>query len=50
MRIWLDPEKLAARNLTGGDVVDAIPEQNVQVAAGQIGQPPSPRARIFNTR
>ncbi len=41
MRVWLDPQKLAARNLTAGDVVDAIREQNVQVAAGQIGAPPS---------
>ncbi|MEJ0037479.1 MAG: multidrug efflux RND transporter permease subunit [Gammaproteobacteria bacterium] len=40
MRVWLDPQKLAARNLTTGDVVDAIREQNVQVAAGQIGAPP----------
>jgi multidrug efflux pump len=42
MRIWLDPEKLAVRNLTAGDVVSAIREQNVQVAAGQLGQPPAP--------
>jgi hydrophobe/amphiphile efflux-1 (HAE1) family protein len=41
MRIWLDPEKLAARNLTAGDVVASIREQNVQVAAGQLGAPPS---------
>jgi hydrophobe/amphiphile efflux-1 (HAE1) family protein len=41
MRLWLDPSKLAARNLTAGDVVTAIREQNVQVAAGQIGAPPS---------
>ena len=34
MRIWLDPQKVAARGLTAGDVVDAIREQNVQVAAG----------------
>ena len=40
MRVWLDPSKLAARNLTAGDVVDSIREQNVQVAAGQIGAPP----------
>ena len=37
MRVWLDPEKVAARNLTAGDVVRAIREQNVQVAAGIIG-------------
>jgi multidrug efflux pump len=42
MRIWLDPEKLAVRNLTTGDITRAIREQNVQVAAGQIGAPPAP--------
>jgi hydrophobe/amphiphile efflux-1 (HAE1) family protein len=41
MRVWLDPQKLAARNLTAGDVVEAIREQNVQVAAGQLGMPPN---------
>jgi hydrophobe/amphiphile efflux-1 (HAE1) family protein len=41
MRLWLDPSKLAARNLTADDVVQAIREQNVQVAAGQLGAPPS---------
>jgi hydrophobe/amphiphile efflux-1 (HAE1) family protein len=41
MRIWLDPQKLAVRNLTAGDVVAAVREQNVQVAAGQLGTPPS---------
>jgi len=40
MRIWVDPDKLAARGLTPGDVVKALREQNAQVAAGQIGQPP----------
>ena len=40
MRIWVDPEKLAARNMTAGDVVAAIREQNMPVATGQIGQPP----------
>src|SRR5262249_46523491 len=42
MRVWLDPEKLAARNMTAGDVTRAIREQNVQVAAGRLGQPPTP--------
>ncbi|MEE2825816.1 MAG: multidrug efflux RND transporter permease subunit [Planctomycetota bacterium] len=42
MRIWLDPQKLKARGLTTQDVVDAIREQNVQVAAGQIGASPAP--------
>lgn len=41
MRLWLDPEKLAARNLTAGDVLKAVREQNVQLAAGQLGQPPA---------
>ncbi|MEI7475758.1 MAG: multidrug efflux RND transporter permease subunit [bacterium] len=40
MRLWLDPSKLASRNLTANDVINALREQNVQVAAGQIGQPP----------
>ena len=40
MRVWLDPEKLAARRLTTGDVVAAIREQNIQVAAGVLGQQP----------
>jgi multidrug efflux pump len=42
MRIWLDPEKVAARGLTAQDVVQAIQEQNVQVAAGTVGAPPVP--------
>src|SRR6202045_4304439 len=46
MRVWLDPQKLAARNLTAGDVVTAIREQNVQVAAGQLGAPPSPNTEF----
>ena len=41
MRIWLDPDKLAIRKMTAGDVVAAIREQNLQVAAGQIGQSPT---------
>jgi len=40
MRIWLDPDKLAQRNMTAGDVVLALREQNLQVATGQIGQSP----------
>ncbi len=46
MRVWLDPQKLAARNLTAGDVIAAIREQNVQVAAGQIGAPPAAGAEF----
>jgi len=47
MRIWLDPDKLAARDLTTLDVVSAIEEQNVQVAAGQIGAEPAPKGQVF---
>ncbi len=47
MRVWLDPERLWARGLTSGDVVKAVQEQNVQVAAGQIGQPPVPAGQDF---
>ena len=42
MRIWLDPEKVASRNLTAGEVVAALRSQNVQVASGVINQPPVP--------
>jgi len=41
MRIWLDPDKLAARSLSAGDVVRALREQNVQVAAGRLGSEPT---------
>ncbi|MGB3815248.1 MAG: efflux RND transporter permease subunit [Shinella sp.] len=44
MRIWLDPAKVAARGLTASDVVAAIQEQNVQVAAGSVGQQPDASA------
>jgi multidrug efflux pump len=47
MRIWLDPKKLAARNMTAGDVVSAISTQNRQVAAGRLGQPPTPPGLDF---
>ncbi|WP_089945176.1 efflux RND transporter permease subunit [Candidatus Entotheonella palauensis] len=47
MRIWLEPRQLKSRNLTTQDVLDAIREQNVQVAAGQIGQPPAPSGQTF---
>ncbi|HEV3261545.1 MAG TPA: efflux RND transporter permease subunit, partial [Gemmataceae bacterium] len=47
MRVWLDPDKLASRNLTVGDVIRVLREQNVQVAAGQIGQPPVPKGQDF---
>ena len=41
MRIWLDPERLAVRNMTAGDVFNAIRQQNLPFAAGQVGQPPN---------
>ncbi|MGD1906221.1 MAG: efflux RND transporter permease subunit [Leptolyngbyaceae cyanobacterium] len=41
VRLWLDPQRMASRNLTDQDVVDALREQNIQVGAGQLGQPPS---------
>ncbi|NIA69136.1 multidrug efflux RND transporter permease subunit [Pelagibius litoralis] len=47
MRIWLDPSALKSRGLTTSEVVSAIREQNVQVAAGQIGQPPAPSGQSF---
>ncbi len=47
MRIWLDPNKLESRSLTTNDVVNAVSQQNVQVAAGQIGQPPAPKGQEF---
>ncbi|MFH5803672.1 efflux RND transporter permease subunit [Alienimonas sp. DA493] len=47
MRVWLDPQKLKARDMTAQDVIAALSEQNVQVAAGQIGQPPAPSGESF---
>ncbi len=47
MRIWIDPNRLAARNLTTNDIVAALQDQNVQVAAGQIGAPPAPSGQNF---
>jgi multidrug efflux pump len=47
MRLWLDPEKLSFYNLTASDVVAAVQQQNAQVAAGQIGQPPMPKGQVF---
>jgi multidrug efflux pump len=47
MRVWLDPDKLQSRNLTTGDVIRGLREQNVQVAAGQIGRPPVPHGQDF---
>ncbi len=47
MRVWLDPDRLAASQLTATDVVRAIREQNVQVAAGVLGAPPAPTDTTF---
>ena len=47
MRVWLDPDRLASRQLTASDVVRAIREQNVQVAAGVLGGPPAPTDTSF---
>ena len=47
MRIWVDADKLQARNLSVTDIVNAIRNQNVQVAAGQLGQPPVPKGQVF---
>src|SRR6185437_3916199 len=47
MRVWLDPLRLAARNLTATDVVNALQEQNVEIPAGQLGQPPANYTQAF---
>ncbi|HCF9367720.1 TPA: multidrug efflux RND transporter permease subunit [Pseudomonas aeruginosa] len=47
LRVWLDPNKVASRNLTATDVVNAIREQNRQVAAGTLGAPPAPSDTSF---
>ncbi|MSQ94275.1 MAG: efflux RND transporter permease subunit [Gemmataceae bacterium] len=47
MRVWLDPGKMSFRQLTANDVVNAVAAQNVQVAAGQLGQPPTPSGQAF---
>jgi multidrug efflux pump len=47
MRLWLDPEKMVSRSLTASDVVTAIQQQNTQVAAGQLGQPPIDAGQSF---
>ena len=47
MRLWLDPDRLAARRLTAGDVTNALREQNVQVAAGSLGQSPAPAGQMY---
>jgi multidrug efflux pump subunit AcrB len=46
MRLWLDPQKMASYNLNAQDVINAVQAQNDQVAAGQIGQPPTPSGQV----
>ena len=47
MRVWIEPDRLAARGLTAADVVNALREQNVQVAAGSLGQAPAPSGQMY---
>ena len=47
MRLWLDPSRLAARQITASDVTAALREQNVQVAAGAVGQAPAPQNQMY---
>jgi HAE1 family hydrophobic/amphiphilic exporter-1 len=47
MRVWMDPEKMAAYSLTPGDVIAALNAQNVQVAAGSAGVPPQQKYQTF---
>ena len=47
MRLWLDPVLMASRELTAADVLEELREQNVQVAAGQVGRPPTPDGQSF---
>ena len=47
MRLWLDPTKLAARQLTASDVVSALTEQNVEIAAGAVGQAPLDKPQAY---
>jgi hydrophobic/amphiphilic exporter-1 (mainly G- bacteria), HAE1 family len=47
MRLWLDPSRMAQRGLTASNVLTALQEQNVQVAAGQIGQPPASEGHAY---
>ncbi len=46
MRLWLDPQKLSSYGLNAQDVINKVSEQNIQVAAGQIGQPPTPKGQV----
>src|SRR5215470_1749391 len=46
MRLWLNPEQMSARNMTTGDIITAVQEQNIQVAAGIVGGPPLPQGTV----
>jgi hydrophobe/amphiphile efflux-1 (HAE1) family protein len=48
MRVWLNPERLQYNDLTTNDVVNALKNQNIQVAAGRIGQEPAPKGQVFD--
>ncbi|BAU15797.1 RND multidrug efflux transporter (plasmid) [Leptolyngbya sp. NIES-3755] len=47
MRVWLDPNRLASRNLTAQDVINVLNQQNVQLGIGSIGQPPAPNDQMY---
>ncbi|QDU20840.1 efflux RND transporter permease subunit [Urbifossiella limnaea] len=47
MRLWLDPDRMASKGVSADDVVKAVQQQNAQVAAGQVGQPPAPTGQAF---
>src|SRR5262245_55142847 len=47
MRVWIDPQRAAARGISANDIVNAIREQNVQVSAGSIGSPPTPQGSVL---
>jgi multidrug efflux pump len=47
MRLWLNPQRLQTYGLAPQDVINAVQEQNIQVAAGQVGQQPTPRGQVF---
>jgi HAE1 family hydrophobic/amphiphilic exporter-1 len=47
MRLWVDPDKLAGRNITADEVLQALREQNVQVAAGSVGSDPAPKGHTY---
>src|SRR5262249_10346120 len=47
MRLWLDREKMAGRNISAGDIIKTVEQQNAKVAAGKIGQPPVGKGQVF---